>query len=52
MENLSICTCIFLSAKSRIGKVFRKVKNLVLSKVYSTSSAITIALTISSYKGV
>ena len=53
MENLCKGTCVFLSARSGIGKDFRKVKKiLVLSKVYSTSSAIPIAITISSYKGV
>ena len=39
-----------LSAKIRIGKV-RKIKNLVLSKVYYTSSVIPIVITIDSYKG-
>ena len=39
-----------LSATIRIGRV-RRLKNLVLSKVYYTSSVIPIVITIDSYKG-
>ena len=39
MENLCIRTCIFLSAKCRIGRFFRKVKKyVILRKVKNLSS--------------